>query len=43
MLDVLRNSKEPNVWSRVSKREGSDDEMGLGGEEIGRASCRERV
>ena len=32
MLDVLRNSKEPNVWSRVSKREGSDDEMGLGGE-----------
>lgn len=32
MLDVLRNSKEPNVWSRVSKRERSEDEMGLGGE-----------
>lgn len=35
-LIYLRNSKEPYVWSRVSKRERSDDEMGV---ERGRRLC----
>ena len=32
-LVYFRNSKEPYVWSRISKRERSDDEMGSREEE----------
>ena len=32
-LIYLRNSKEPSVWSRISKTERSDDEMGSREEE----------